>query len=103
MQFQDLECLLSNEGFCVYGPKGSDYTKVIPASVIKSFRELKLDELLVNNILVVWSGKSVFYSSYDDKIISLPFYDPIDTKAFSRFKSDLEKCADILVTLGDKK
>jgi len=99
---EDLVCLFNDKGFSVYGPKDADYTKVIPAKVIREFRAISIDELLINNILVVWSGKSTLYSSYDDKVISLPFYNPIDTKPYIKFKNDLVKSANILMALGEK-
>jgi len=99
----DLTVLFQEDGFAVYGPEGTDYTKVIPASVINSFKEMSINKLLVNNILIVWAGRSIYYSSYDDKVISLPFYEPLDTQAMQSFKNDLETCAENLFTIWEKK
>jgi len=99
----DLVVLFQEDGFAVYGPEGADYTKYIPASVIRSFKEMSINKLLVNNILIVWAGRSILYSSYDDKVISLPFYEPLDTEALASFKNDLETSIESLHTIWEKK
>lgn len=99
----DLSVLFKEDGFVVYGPEGADYTKYIPASVIKNFKDMVINKLLVNNILIVWAGRSILYSSYDDKVISLPFYEPLDTAAMASFKSDLETSVESLHTIWEKK
>ena len=63
----------------------SDLTK----EFIKKFKSIAVERHLLNLNLVIWSGHSSAYLSYDDMIMTLPFEKPFDKESNEQYASNL--------------
>ena len=93
---EDLEILLQDGDFILYGEKGRNYKKDLGEEVISQLKELKLEGALLNINIAFWKGKTVCYLSYDDVIVAIPFQSEINSEAYEFEKRDIEHVFAIL-------
>lgn len=97
----DLTVLKEEPTLVVYGPKETDYEKVLGKKFYKEFVDrLALKDHLINVNLVVWAGKSAVYFSYDDGAMGLPFDKPFDRKPYDQMADNLSDALELLTKIG---
>lgn len=92
---EDLEKVYEEETFEIYAPR-KDYNEVLGSKFLSLFKEIKVEEPLLNLIVVVWEGHSAAYLSYDDSVTTLPFEHPFTTGPIEKYRSDLIKTLELL-------
>ena len=85
----DLELLNTKENMRIYGAKDSKYKNDIPLQFIEKLSKMQLNDQLLAINVVVRAGETILLASYDDDVISLPFYKPLNVPATERFKKEL--------------
>ena len=56
---------------------------------IKAFRAISVAQHLMNLTIVLWAGKTIVYASYDDAVITLPFYEPYQADSAVQYRDNL--------------
>ena len=69
----DLKVLLQEGNLTVYGPENGKLEKDLGKEFLSKIKEVAIERHLLNLNLVIWSGHSAAYLSYDDVIMTLPF------------------------------
>lgn len=87
----DLVKLNEDELFEIYGPEGSDYNAVLGKSFVDSIRNTTPNDVLLNLVVVVWSGHTAIYASYSDSVIALPFEKEFNGQPMEQFKEQQAK------------
>ena len=85
----DLVVLEEKDNFVIYGKEGSKVNSDL-GKFLEKIKAIKVEKHLLNYNLVVWSGHSAVYASFDDEIMTLPFAKEFD-------KSANEQYADCLI------
>lgn len=96
---EDLVELIHEDNFIVYGLEGSNPEKALGKSFLSKIRKIKVTGALVNVNIVLWSGRTAAYLSYDDQIAAIPFHSPIQGEAYKQLKNDVEDIFEILTEL----
>ena len=94
--------LNEDELFEIYGPEGADYKAVLGNAFVDSISSLKPEDILLNLVVVVWSGHTAIYASYSDAVIALPFEKEFDGAAMTTFKEQQAKLLNAAVKLFEK-
>ena len=81
---EDLAVLTSDEDLMIYGPEGTNINSIFGSDFVKKLRKFKIEEPLLNIVVVFWEGHTALYLSYDDSVNTLPFEHefkpgPVDT------------------------
>ena len=84
----DLKQLVNDERYFAYGLK-DDSLKELDKKFINELKKIEVHNHLLNLTVVVWSGKTTIYASYDDPTITLPFYDKFQEETVESFRKDL--------------
>lgn len=97
----DLTCLKDEQALSIYGLKETDVEKVLGKKFYNEFlSKFALKDHLVNVNLVVWSGKSSLYLSYDDAAMTLPFDKPLVKEAVDQMIENLNDACALLMKIG---
>ena len=100
-KLDDLSVLKEEPTLAVYGPKETDYERVLGKKFVKEFIDrLALRDHLINVNLVVWAGKSAVYFSYDDGAMGLPFDKPFDRQPYDQMADNLADALELLSKIG---
>ena len=81
--------ILEEDNLQVYAPNEKPIKDVFGTHFLGKLKEIKTDEKLLNFVMVVWSGHTAIYLSYDDAVTLLPFEHPFNKEAQDKYRSDL--------------
>lgn len=95
----DLTILSEEEGFVVYGPKDAKINKDTNSKFVSLIKDIKVEDELLNLVIVIWAGHSAAYLSYSDAIIALPFEKPFNNEPFEQYTSQQLQLLNALKTL----
>ena len=87
---------VENDGhFFAYAPNEEAF-KELNSKFIARLKKTEITGHLLNLTVVLWSGRSIVYASYDDETITLPFYEEYKPDTAVQYRKDL---VEILETL----
>lgn len=96
---EDLNKVMEEDKFSVYAAQGTVWDDIVDKKLLKALREIKVENHLLTLCVVIWAGRTIVYSSYDDDAVTLPFNKPIDETCFDQYKSDNLALLNALTTL----
>ena len=85
----DLKVVFEEGDLKIYGPEGSKPEKDLGKDFIKKIKSISVEKHLLNLNVVVWSGHSSAYGSYDDVIMTLPFEKEFDKEPNEQYANNL--------------
>ena len=87
---------IENDGkFFIYGPD-TNVEKVLGKKFINTVKNIQVSGHLMNLTIVLWSGRTIVYASYDDATITLPFYDKYQADTAVAYRKDLVEILEAL-------
>lgn len=95
----DLNQLVGEEKFFVYGPSEADY-KQLNKKFISAIKKIDVSRHLLNLTIVLWSGRTIVYASYDDETITLPFYEKYKHEPAIQYREDLVQMLEAIEILN---
>lgn len=98
----DLVVLDEGDDMLVYGKEGNKYESDLGKDFLKEIKKISIEKHLLNLNVVIWSGHSAVYASYDDKIMTLPYQENYDKEPNEQFANDLLKVFNCLALLVKK-
>lgn len=85
----DLKVVFEEGDLKIYGFEGSKPEKDLGKEFIKRIKDISAEKHLLNLNVVVWSGHSSAYASYDDVIMTLPFEKEFDKEPNEQYAHNL--------------
>ena len=85
----DLVVLKEEDNLTIYGKEGSKVASDLGKDFLGQIERVSVEDHLLNLNVVVWSGHSAVYASYDDKIMTLPYQEHFDKQPNEQFAEDL--------------
>ena len=85
----DLDALVDEPNFVVYGRKDGKYEKDLGKDFLAAVKKIPIDKHLLNLNIVVWSGHTAVYASYDDQIMTLPYQQVYDSEPNEQYANNL--------------
>ena len=85
----DLVVLHEGDDMLVYGKEGNKYEADLGKDFLKEIKKVSIERHLLNLNVVVWSGHSAAYASYDDKIMTLPYQENYDKEPNEQYANNL--------------
>ena len=86
---EDLVVLEESEFFVVYGKDGNKYKSDLGKEFLDQIERVDVTDHLLNLNIVIWSGHSAVYASYDDQIMTLPYQKNYDKQPNEQYAEDL--------------
>lgn len=77
-----------------------DWKKVVNTSVMKALETIKVDKILVDVAISIYSGKVFIMMGYDDPLMVLPLQTEFNTKPTEIYKSNMACIAKLLEALN---
>ena len=99
---EDLELLINEGDFLLYGKTGSKPSSDLTQKFIDKIKKIETNKHLLTFNVVVWGGHSSVYASFDDEIMTLPYEKPFDKSANEQYAHDLYAFYDALALLNKK-
>lgn len=99
---EDLELLINEGDFLLYGKSGSKPSSDLTQKFIDKIKKIETNKHLLTFNVVVWGGHSSVYASFDDEIMTLPYEKPFDKSANEQYAHDLYAFYDALALLNKK-
>ncbi len=97
----DLQQLANEGNYFAYGLNNNSL-KELDKKFISELKNISVSNHLLNLTVVVWSGKTIIYASYDDPTITLPFYEPFQEETVESYRRDLYQMFEALKVLVNK-
>ena len=91
----DLKVISEDDRLVVYSSNDKPVKDVFGTKFLSELKEFQTDERLLNFIIVVWSGHTGIYMSYDDAVTVLPFEHEFNKEAQDRYKADLVRALEL--------
>ena len=85
----DLVILHEGDDMLVYGKEGNKYESDLGKDFFKEIKKVSVERHLLNLNVVIWSGHSAAYASYDDKIMTLPYQENYNKESNEQYADDL--------------
>ena len=98
----DLVVLHEGDDMLVYGKEGNKYEADLGKDFLKEIKKVSIERHLLNLNVVVWSGHSAAYASYDDKIMTLPYQENYDKEPNEQYANNLLQIYNSLKLLTKK-
>ena len=98
----DLAVLHEGDDMLVYGKEGNKYEADLGKDFLKEIKKVSIERHLLNLNVVVWSGHSAAYASYDDKIMTLPYQENYDKEPNEQYANNLLQIYNSLKLLTKK-
>ncbi len=98
----DLVILHEGDDMLVYGKEGKKYESDLGKEFLKEIKKISIEKHLLNLNVVIWSGHSAAYASYDDKIMTLPYQENYDKEPNEQYANDLLRVFNSLTLLVNK-
>ena len=86
---EDLDTLKEEDGFVVYGKKDGKYEKELGKDFLLAVKKIAIERHLLNLNIVIWSGHTAVYASYDDQIMTLPYQQNFDKEPNEQYANNL--------------
>ncbi|MBR0439200.1 MAG: hypothetical protein IJK27_00355 [Bacilli bacterium] len=99
----DLKVLVEEPNFRLYGKEGNKPASDLGKDFLKEIRKVAVEKHLLGYSVVIWSGHSAMYLSYDDAIMALPFEKKFQKEPNEQFANDLLQAFNALDLLNNKK
>ena len=98
----DLVVLHEGDDMLVYGKEGNKYEADLGKDFLKEIKKVSIERHLLNLNVVIWSGHSAAYASYDDKIMTLPYQENYDKEPNEQYANNLLQIYNSLKLLTKK-
>ena len=98
----DLVVLHEGDDYLVYGKEGNKYEKDLGKEFLKSISKVSVERHLLNLNVVIWSGHSAVYASYDDQIMTLPYQQNYNKESNEQYADNLLQIFNSLALLVNK-
>ena len=98
----DLVVLHEGDDMLVYGKEGNKYEADLGKDFLKEIKKVSIERHLLTLNVVVWSGHSAAYASYDDKIMTLPYQENYDKEPNEQYANNLLQIYNSLKLLTKK-
>lgn len=98
----DLVILHEGDDMLVYGKEGNKFESDLGKEFLKEIKKISVEKHLLNLNVVIWSGHSAVYASYDDKIMTLPYQENYDKEPNEQYANDLLRVLNSLSLLVNK-
>ena len=98
----DLVVLHEGDDYLVYGKEGNKYEKDLGKEFLKSISKVSVERHLLNLNVVIWSGHSAAYASYDDQIMTLPYQQNYNKESNEQYADNLLQIFNSLALLVNK-
>ena len=85
----DLVVLHEDDSFVVFGKEGAKYESDLTKAFVSEIKKVQVNNHLLNLNVVIWSGHTAVYASYDDQIMTLPFQKNYDKEPNEQYANDL--------------
>ena len=85
----DLVVLREDDEILVYGKEGNKFESDLGKEFLKEIKRVSIEKHLLNLNVVIWSGHSAAYASYDDQIMTLPYQENYDKEPNEQYAEDL--------------
>ena len=97
---EGLQQVVNEEKFFVYA-NDEKAIKALDKDFIKRIKSISVSNHLLNLTVVIWSGRSIVYASYDDATITLPFYEKYQADTAVQYRDNLIEFLDALKLLRE--
>lgn len=98
----DLGVLHEDDKFIIYGKQNNKYTADLGDKFIKAIKAIKIEKHLLGLSVVIWSGHSSAYASFDDQIMTLPYQNEFDKEPNEQYAETLLEVMSALSMLMEK-
>ncbi len=85
----ELVPLIEDGDFIIYGKEGNKPASDLGQKFIDKIKAIAIERHLLHLNVVVWSGRTAVYASYDDSIMALPYEKPFDKEPNEQFAKDM--------------
>ena len=85
----DLVVLYEGDDMLVYGKEGNKYEQDLGKDFLKEIKKISVERHLLNLNVVIWSGHSAAYASYDDQIMTLPYQENYNKESNEQYADNL--------------
>ena len=85
----DLDTLVDEPNYVVYGKKDGKYEKELGKEFLAAVKRVGIERHLLNLNIVVWSGHTAVYASYDDQIMTLPYQQNFDNEPNEQYANNI--------------
>ena len=85
----DLVVLHEGDDMLVYGKEGNKYEQDLGKDFLKEIKKISVERHLLNLNVVIWSGHSAAYASYDDQIMTLPYQENYNKESNEQYADNL--------------
>lgn len=99
---EDLDVLVNEGDFLIYGKSGNKPSSDLTQKFIDKIKKIETNKHLLGFNVVIWSGHSSVYASYDDEIMTLPYEKEFNKSANEQYAHDLYAFLDCLSILNKK-
>ena len=99
---EDLIPLIDEGNFIIYGKKGNKPVGDLSQKFIDKIKAVKIENHLLNLNVVIWSGRTTVYASYDDQIMALPYEKEFNKEPNEQYAKDLLAVYSALALLTKK-
>ena len=86
---EDLQVLHDEDNFVIYGKPEAKFEKDLGKEFISAVKKIKVERHLLNLNIILWSGHTAVYASYDDPIMTLPYEKNFDKEPNEQYATDL--------------
>ena len=97
-----LVALVNDGDFTIYGKEGNKVAGDLSQKFIDKIKAVAVERHLLNLNVVVWSGRTTVYASYDDQIMALPYEKPFNKDPNEQYAKDLLAIFNALALLVNK-
>ena len=98
----DLVVLHEGDDMLVYGKEGNKLEQDLGKDFLKEIKKVSIERHLLNLNVVIWSGHTAAYASYDDQIMTLPYEKEFDNSPNEQYAKNLLSLFDALSLLVKK-
>ena len=99
---EDLVPLIDEGNFIIYGKEGNKPVGDLSQKFIDKIKAVKIENHLLNLNVVIWSGRTTVYASYDDQIMALPYEKQFNKEPNEQYAKDLLAVYSALALLTNK-
>lgn len=85
----DLVVLYEGDDMLVYGKEGNKYEQDLGKDFLKEIKKVSIERHLLNLNVVIWSGHTAAYASYDDQIMTLPYQENYKKESNEQYAENL--------------
>ena len=85
----DLVVLHEGDDMLVYGKEGNELEQDLGKDFLKEIKKISIERHLLDLNVVIWSGHTAAYASYDDQIMTLPYQENYKKESNEQYADNL--------------